>query len=349
LAPRINIPKTGLKPKSWQRLLLFGAAASLFCAALFTAAAARPDNPTDDAVGAIEGEAISVQGPMTVEVVAGKVKTVLRSGNDIRVKSGQARIDLVEGGQISICGPAHLSVLKSGGLLTVALDSGVIHAHIEHSPALTVYTAQIQAKPIAIGDGPQDALIGFDTPGAMCVRATRGAVRLEQQLTGQNVIVPEGRDIVLNNGALDGLRINAGQCICDWQAANAIPPAPELSRPATTEEIQQSAAEAKKAPAPAEKAPAKEEPVYQVFMPPLAYDAKAKVQRDNYDPKLVLLVRRVRVRPTLIFQGRVEGDPVVAKQNPPAKPAAPQTPPAATPASDSMVNRVRAFFHRIFS
>ena len=349
MPPGIDIPKNGLKANSWHRLLLPAAAASLFCAALFTAAAARPDNPTDDAVGAIEGEAISVQGPMIVEVVAGKVKTVLRSGNDIRVKSGQARIDLVEGGQISICGPAHLSVLKSGGLLTVALDSGVIHAHIEHSPALTVYTAQIQAKTIAIGDGPQDALIGFDTPGAMCVRATRGAVRLEQQLTGQNVIVPEGRDIVLNNGALDGLRINAGQCICDWQAANAIPPAPELSRPATTEEIQQSAAEVKKAPAAAEKAPAKEEPVYQVFMPPLAYDAKAKVQRDDFDPKLILLVRRVRVRPTLIFQGRVEGDPVVAKQNPPAKPAAPQTPPAATPANDSMVNRVRAFFHRIFS
>jgi hypothetical protein len=343
LAPRIDIPNS-------YRLLVSAAAAFLLWAAFFIATAVHSDNPTDDAVGAIEGDAISVQGPMTVEVVAGKVKTVLRSGNDIRVKSGQARIELVEGGQISICGPAHLSVLKSGGSLTVALDSGVIHAHIEHSPALTVYTAQIQAKPIAIGDGPQDALIGFDTPGAMCVRATRGAVRLEQQLTGQNVIVPEGRDIVLSNGQLDGLRINAGQCVCDWQAANATPPAPEISRPATTEEIQQSVAEAKKAPAPVEKAPAKEEPVYQVFMPPLAYDAKAKVQRDNFDPKLILLVRRVRVRPTLIFQGRVEGDPpVVAKQNPPAKPASPQTPPAATPASNSMVNRVRAFFHRIFS
>ena len=329
-------------------MILPVSAAALLCGALFTAAA-HSDNPTDDTVGAIEGEAISVQGPMSVEVVRGQIKTVLRSGNDIRVKSGRARIDLVEGGQIAICGPAHLSVLKSGGSLTLALDAGIIHAHIERAPALTVYTAQIQAKPIAIGDGPQDALIGFDTPGAMCVRATRGAVRLEQQLTGQNVIVPEGRDIVLNNGQLDGLRINAGQCVCDWQAANAIPPAPEISRPATTEEIQQSAAETKKAPAPVEKAPAKEEPVYQVFMPPLAYDAKAKVQRDNFDPKLILLVRRVRVRPTLIFQGRVEGDPVVAKQNPPAKPASPQTPPAATPASDSVVNRVRAFFHRIFS
>src|SRR5207245_6393642 len=60
-----------------------------------------------------------------------QVKTVLRSGGDVRVKSGTARIDLVEGGQISICGPAHLSVLKSGGSLTIALDTGTIHVHIE--------------------------------------------------------------------------------------------------------------------------------------------------------------------------------------------------------------------------
>ena len=44
-------------------------------------------------------------------------------------------------------------------------------------------------------------------------------------------------------------------------------------------------------------------------MPPLRYDASAKVQ-DEPDPKLIVLVRRVRVRPTLIFQSRVEGDPL---------------------------------------
>src|SRR6478752_3122086 len=166
------------------------ALAALASGAWLTAAAGGSDNPSDDAVGTIEGEAISLQGPMSVEVVNGQVKTMLRSGNDIRVKSGRARLDLVEGGQIAICGPAHLSVLKSAGALTLALDSGVIHAHIENKPALTVYTAQIQAKPMTIGGGAQDALIGFESPGTMCVRATSGAIRLEQQLTAQNVIVP---------------------------------------------------------------------------------------------------------------------------------------------------------------
>jgi hypothetical protein len=333
-----------------RRLVLPATGVALLCAALFIAPAARTDNPSDDTVGTIEGEAITLQGPMTVEVVHGQIKTVLRSGNDIRVKSGQARLDLVEGGQIAICGPAHLSVLKSGGSLTLALDTGIIHARIEHRPALTIYTAQIQAKLIAIGDAPQEALIGFDTPGAMCVRATAGAIRLEQQLTGQNVIVPQGGDILLNNGALEGLQNTAGHCSCEMQIAKGDPPAPEFSRVATPEEIRQRDEDAKKAGATPEKPAdtAKEQPVYQVFMPPLSYDAKAAVQRDNFDPKLILLVRRVRVRPTLIFEGRVEGSPV-AGQNAAAKALPPAN--AAVPAQteDSVVNRVRAFFRRLFS
>jgi hypothetical protein len=338
------------------------ALAALAGAALLTATAARSDNPSDDTVGTIEGDAISLQGPMTVEVVNGQIKTVLRSGNDVKVKSGQAHIDLVEGGQIAICGPAHLSVLKSGGSLTVALDSGVIHAHVEKRPALTIYTAQIQAKPIAIGDGPEDALIGFDTPGAMCVRATSGAVRLEQQLTGQNVIVPQGGDIILNNGALSGLRNTSGHCNCDMPLAKGNPPPPEYSRVATPDEIRQKDEEAKKEEAkktaapPAEKpaAPAKEQPVYQVFMPPLSFDAKAAVQRDDFDPKMILLVRRVRVRPTLIFQGRVEGEAVAVRQNVVAKTQVPPPPtaPAATSSArveESWFSRVRAFFRKLFS
>jgi len=101
------------------------------------------------------------------------------------------------------------------------------------------------------------------------------------------------------------------------------------------------------------KAAERDAPVYQVFMPPLTYDASAKVQRENFDPQLIVLVRRVRVRPTLIFQGRVEGASVVAQNSaiPPAVPAAPavQTPSANPKKDDSLISRVRAFFHRLFS
>src|SRR5580704_5471149 len=99
-----------LTVEQWRRWGIPSAVGLAFLSVTLLAVAARSDNPPDDAVGTIEGDAIALQGPMTVEVVHGQIKTVLRSGNDIRVKSGQARLDLVEGGKIAICGPAHLSV-----------------------------------------------------------------------------------------------------------------------------------------------------------------------------------------------------------------------------------------------
>ncbi|PYU37246.1 MAG: hypothetical protein DMG53_28685, partial [Acidobacteria bacterium] len=191
----------------WRRATMTAGYMAILCAALIAGASAGPDESSSDSVGIIDGEAISVTGPMSVEVVHGRVKTVLGSGSDVRVKSGTARIDLVEGGQIGICGPAHLSVLKSGGSLTVALDTGTIHVHIEQDLALTIYTPQIQAQAIAIGDAPRDVLVGFDASSAMCIRANSGAVRAEQQLTGQSVLVPQTGDVLLLNGQLDSLRI----------------------------------------------------------------------------------------------------------------------------------------------
>jgi hypothetical protein len=317
----------------------------------FTLAAARPDQPLPDAVGLIDGEAIAVTGPMSVEAAHGQVKTVLRSGSDVRIKSGTARIDLVEGGQITICGPAHLSVLKSGGSLTVALDTGTIHAHIEHEPALTVYTPQIQVQTVAIGDGPQDVLVGFETPGAMCIRANRGAVRVEQQLTGQSVLIPQAGDVLLLNGQLDNLRTSAGHCSCELQVARAAPPPqPEIGQVATADEVRKNAATAKPnvPPASIEKLVVQEEPIYQVFMPPLVYDANAKIQPE-VDPKMIILARRVRVRPTLIFRGLVEGEAIAAAMPPPALATSANSPKPTAPASDSLVDRVRNFVRKLWS
>ncbi|HET8924156.1 MAG TPA: hypothetical protein VFN26_14300 [Candidatus Acidoferrum sp.] len=326
-------------------------AALLLCVAHF--AAARLDEPLSDAIGLIDGEAIVVSGPMSVETVHGLVKTVLRSGSDVRVKSGAARIDLIEGGQITICGPAHLSLLKSGGSLTVALDIGILHARIEREPALTVYTAQIQARTISIGDGPQDVLVGFESPGAMCVRATRGAIRIEQQLTGQSVIIPQTGDVLLLNGQLDSLRSSAGHCSCELEVTKAAPPQPsETGSLATTEENRSQTVEANANASigATEKPAVKEEPIYQVFMPPLVYDAKAKVQPE-VDPRIIILVRRVRVRPTLIFQGRVEGEQVAAATPPPApvSSSAGTATKTATTASGSFADRVRNYVRKLWS
>ena len=315
------------------RSAFHAAGVAILFAALLAASAARSDEPASDSIGVIDGEAISVTGPMSFEVVSGQAKTVLRSGSDVRVKSGTARIDLVESGQISICGPAHLSLLKSGGSLTIALDTGTIHARIEHELPLTIYTPLIQAQTVAIGGGPRDALVGFDSSGAMCIRANLGAIRVEQQLTGQSVLVPQTGDIFLFNGQLEHLRASAGHCACELQVAKAAPP----PQPAVTQ--------TELADLPA----STDEPIYQIFMPPLIYDAKAKVQPE-IDPRMIVLVRRVRVRPALIFQGRVEGVAVAAVAPPPAPtPAAPSNglKPAAS-ANDSLVNRVRNFVRKLW-
>jgi hypothetical protein len=376
-----------------QAIPAFTATAFLFLsAALLFPTLARTDQPSYDTVGAIEGEAISVQGPLNIEVVQGRTRTILRSGSDIHVNSGQARIDLVEGGQIAICGPAHFSVLKSVNLLTVALDTGIIHARIERQPALTVYTAQIQAKPFAISDAPQDVLVGFDQTGAMCIRADSGAVRVEQQLAAQSIVVPQAGEVLITSGQLETLRSGATHCACELQLARTLPPPLEVSHAANPQEVEgrKNAAAPRDIPkaapreAPAEISrlatpreiekrkndttppetpkPAKEEasndgPVYQVYMPPLSYDATAKAQPDNFDPQLIALVRRVRVRPTLIFQGQVKDAPVVTQNTPPAIPPNPPATPTPqhqqaqqkTPQPNSIFARIRAFFRSLFS
>lgn len=288
---------------------------------------------------------------MSVDVVRGQVKTMLRSGSDVHVKTGQARIDLIEGGQIVICGPAHFSLLKAGGAITLALDSGTIHAQIASEVSLNVYTAQIQAHPISIGNGAEDVLVGLDSSGAMCIRAIKGAVRVEQQLTGQTVLVPQTGDVTLTNGQMESLRSSSGHCACELQTVlKPMTTATEVGQLATKDEIKKKAAEAKPiapaASAPQEVQPPPEEPVYQVFMPPLRYDAKAKVQAE-YDPNLVILVRRVRVRPTLIFQGRVEGNALVAEAKPPAAPKTQPTP--QKPPEESTWSRVRTYLRKLWS
>ena len=338
----------------WRRATMTAGYVAILCAALIAGAYARPDESSSDSVGIIDGEAISVTGPMSVEVVHGRVKTVLRSGSEVRVKSGTARIDLVEGGQIGICGPAHLSVLKSGGSLTVALDTGTIHVHIEQDLALTIYTPQIQAQAIAIGDAPRDVLVGFDASSAMCIRANSGAVRAEQQLTGQSVLVPQTGDVLLLNGQLDSLRIGAGHCGCDLQAARSTPPPqPEVSQVVTSEEAHEKGPQPKPntqpQPATVETPAAREEPIYQVFIPPLIYDASAKVQPE-VDPRMIVLVRHVRVRPALIFEGRVEGQASAASAPPPApaQAVAASASKSAAPAGDSFVDRVRNFVRKLW-
>jgi hypothetical protein len=341
-------------------MLLLGVVAAAFHPlSTFAKQTPQPEGQ-GEIIGTIEGQAIALKGPMSVQVVGNEVKTLLRSGVDVRVKTGHARIDLASGGSISICGPAHISILKAANGLTIALDSGTIHAHIEGNLTLSVFTAQILAKSIAIGDGPQDVLVGFDTPGLMCVRAGRGAVRLEEQLGSQSIVVPQGGDVVLANGQLERARSNSALCACEPYAQETASAskgnAPEISTLATREELGKSATlknplPPKKTIVPTDPPKPAVEPTYQVYMPPLRYDASQKVQ-DEPDPKLIVLVRRVRVRPTLIFESRVEGNPLPAEgKSLSAAAVRPQSTAAkpATPANTGLVDRVKSFLKSLWT
>src|SRR5947208_11354907 len=95
---------------------------AILCAALLAATAARPDEPPSDSVGVIDGEAIAVNGPMSVEVIHGQAKTVLRRGAAGGAKSRPAGSVLWEAGRFAfavrrllrfsnpvVCGPSPLA------------------------------------------------------------------------------------------------------------------------------------------------------------------------------------------------------------------------------------------------
>lgn len=298
-------------------------------------------------MGQIEGDDLSVQGPIRVEVVNGRTTAVLASGSEVTVRAGQARLALTDGGEIGICGPAHFSVLKSGGAVTLAFDYGTVHARLATTGTLTIYTPLVVATPVAIGDGPREATVGLQASGQMCVHAARGAVRVEQQLGGQSLLVPQGGEIRVDGGGLGTVRGTEDTCQCELLSARRmIPPVekpPVLSAlavplgtqsrdakplvppqvPAKPEVAEKNAPPPILTDRPAQPGksgpPATEEPIYKVFMPPLTFDASAPTPPPDPDPQTILLLRSVRVRPAVVYRGHVQAAPPSPAQAPPVQ------------------------------
>lgn len=263
-------------------------------------------------IGRLTGDDVAVTGAFSIDVENGRSTAILASGSDITVRSGQAKIDLVEGGDIAICGPAHFSVLKAGGAITLALDYGRVHPQIESAVPLAIYTPLIVATPVAIGQGSRDLTVGLDAKGAMCAVTSSGAVRVEQQLTSQSVLIPQGGGVDLSGGEMSTLRQASGSCACELMVARdnsakqvelSVPIHPPTVPPAQPTTV----------PPP----PPSVETVYRVDMPPLTFDAKSPTPPPAPDASTMLLVRESRVAPEVIFRGRVEAvapPTVVAKQ-----------------------------------
>ena len=312
-------------------------ALSLIVCGSIAAAAQTPQTE----IARISGDDIAVKGAVSVEVIEGRSTTVLPSSSDITVRSGQALITLADGGEIDICGPAHFTLLESGETITVALDYGRVHSHLDASTNFVIYTPQVVVTPITVGGGDRDLSIGLTPSGTMCVLATQGAARVELQLSGQSMITPQGGEMTLEGGQLQASGRGSEACACESPQAqaprpgSATPPL-ELSVPARPGEHTTT----QSAPPP------DEEPIYQVYMPPLTFNASSPEPPPDPSPSLILLVRRVRVRPAAYFTGVVEAAPApqatAASASPPPQPVAR---PAAAAQRPSLYQRIKNYFH----
>ena len=218
-------------PSSFQKVfltatrILRGCAAWLVLSGLVFAGMARAQAPPAT-IGRITGDDISVQGPGGGVAPDDPHSILLASGSEITIHSGRARIDLVAGGDITVCGPAKLTLLDSGGPTTVALSFGRIHVHLAGDTPLTVFTPTVVGVPLALSEGPREVIIGLENSGALCVRAVNGGLSLEQQLTGETLVVPQPREVFFEDGQLQPVPGAAGSCQCDILAARASPPPP---------------------------------------------------------------------------------------------------------------------------
>lgn len=319
---------------------LCGWPAKLVLGLIVFAGMARAQAPPPT-VGRVTGDDVSVSGPGGGVAPDDPHSILLASGSEITVRSGRARIDLAAGGDITICGPAKLTLLNSGGPTTVALNFGRIHVHLAGNVPLTLFTPTVVAIPLALSEGPREAITGLESSGAMCVKAVIGGVSLEQQLTGETLIVPEPKEVFFDGGQLQQVPGVAGTCQCDILAAQASPPPafatpkpealstsaaatqapqapqPQASRPSPPKSVEYSvlarASEIHKDESdPVANLPAREAPIWKVMMPPLTFAAASPPPSPR--PEMILLVREVVVEPAWIFHGRVEAEPVPVAQ-----------------------------------
>jgi hypothetical protein len=236
----------------------------LFCGAIllwfgiFPAAKAQGQGPAAAiSIGQVVGDEISVIGPSNA-VTTGSVQAIaFGSGSTVVVHSGKARVQFDGGGQMDVCGPAKFTVLASDQALTIALSFGRVHVRFDAVRPIVIYTPAVIATPLSAGERPRDATVGLTNRGAMCVLASVGAVRLQNQLTGEAIVVPEPMEVQVQGGSFENLPAAVGQCRCDFDEPIARPPAPPVVQ---TPPSQTAAVQPEKNIAPAPSQPPKQTP-----------------------------------------------------------------------------------------
>lgn len=327
---------------------LFACALLVVLAAALLANARFPDQDPPAVVARIEGDDLAVTTAYNGQIEINHGPTAVASGSDVTVHSGGALLMLNSGGEISICGPAHFTLHKTADAITLALDYGRVHPSLDTSQTFTIYTPLVVATPIAISGTRRDSTLGLDQSGEMCILADRGAMRVEPQFAGQSLIVPQGGIVNLSGGQIESLKGDASTCSCNYQRVRGDQPKPPAPAQAvSSREIAALSHPVQPEPKKAEAA-ASPEPVYTVLMPPLSFDASSPAPPPDPSPETILLVREVRMRPSVVLHGHVNPAPV---QTPPALTETATPPaPADSRRPDSqpgLMTRVRNLFRKL--
>ena len=292
------------------------------------------------AIGRVEGKDISVEGG----TAAGSGNAVrapsifVSNGSIVTVHSGQARLVLVAGGEIDVCGPAKYTLLQSGGAITLALNFGRAHVILPLATTLRIFTPTIVATPLDISGARRDITLGLDLNDSLCVLATSGALRLEHQFSGEILDVPQLGEFFLAGGKLMPVAGNPGSCRCEELQVRAAPPPPPIpdavldARPTVAQNpppapppaadpepapeplvsvgVLANANEAHPIPSPqknmAPESPVVSIPEYKIVMPPLTFSANSPEPPPDPTPDLIMLVRTAHVERNWQFTGRVE-------------------------------------------
>ncbi len=295
-------------------------------------AIARADVAPSGAVGRVEGKDISVEdgagesGPATMAP-----SIYVSNGSVVTVHSGKARMTLLAGGKLEICGPAKFTVLRSGESITVALNFGHVRAELPAKTPLRIFTPTVVGTPIDISGGARDVTVGLNLDDSLCVLATSGAIQLEHQFSGEKIIVPEAGEFFLNVGKLLPVTGTPGSCQCLADEQQEAPPSAQpgidfaTTVPPTAAAPREQLAEAEPGVEYRELergnqahpmvALAKVEPPVtppatipseNVMMPTLEFNAGAPLRRPGPSQEMLVLIREARVSPEWEFSGRVE-------------------------------------------
>jgi hypothetical protein len=186
----------------------------------------RAQQAPPGAIGRVDGNDVSVDNGTAVESApaAHGSPSFVFNGSVLTVHDGKARLALVAGGQVDICGPAKFTLLQSGASITLALNFGRIHLQLPATTPLRIFTPTMIATPLDIGGASRDITAGLDMNDSLCVVATSGAIRLEQQFTGAGLIVPQSGEFFLSAGNLVPVAGAPGSCECTPMHVQALPP-----------------------------------------------------------------------------------------------------------------------------